>query len=206
MQPDGYSVYEAQQRVTEYVNELSQMQVTGGVNINGVYWAAPHEILRRNRNLGEKVEVERFINTGATNLDVFGYPDGTLAVFGNRDFGPNLLFKLDKTTIVAKSDNAKAVKELLAILAKREGLALKFVKTLRVGSSGKKVSYYAFKNRPEVDDSELVSVTKFAMERQEHTVDFEEGREPFCECDDYCHGCERHVCVCDDEDFDGEDC
>lgn len=156
----------------------------------------PSQLMQRRKN--EKEEVERFIETGASEQTKYVDESGTLFVLGYDMGETHILFTLDGEAITAQEKRSKHLKPLLTKLAKREGLELRFIDTPPEFAGGTEVLYYAFKNRGEVDDTQLVTVSqpRFRIRGEQMEHDESGCGDPECVG---CYGDE------DDEDDEGEE-
>jgi hypothetical protein len=141
-------------------------------------------LMQREHEKEEKKNLEELMETGSSRFDKYAHENGKLYVTGRRFDGGSVMCVIDRQTITAHPERSKHLKTLLGKLAKREGLELIWDEKApdEVRSPARKVVYWAFKNRPVVDDSDLVNVNTPSEQISRRHGDEED--EPDCDCDD----------------------
>lgn len=108
----------------------------------------------------EIVPLKKFVSTGSImhgQIEGKLTEDGIIQVIGQSIDDRKVIFTMDKEKLTIDSKRGSHVKKTLTRLAEREGLEL-VVSTPKVRAlPGINIVFWKFKNREEVDDSELVS-------------------------------------------------
>lgn len=116
----------------------------------------------------EVKELETLIKTGCNfDLDLHVDTATRLQVSGKRFEGERKMFLLDSEQITAHNIRSKHLIPLLRRLARDEGLAFNLVDEYPHSEKTIKVAFWQFKNRREVDDSDIVLRAEPRLPEQE---------------------------------------